>query len=479
MKIFIAALFLLLLAPSVAESGALPRLYVPRSTTYDQTAIVWYGTVTPDQSYTDLRLGYDAAGLFANANIVDRDVEFDAGRCDHRNVDDLSGYDATALAFTVGGHTYTFVGSFQNWQGCQPQQQQAFMDGQPITTTFTTESGWRGASTNDTQDDAGWTVTFHLPWAALGQSGAPADGSVWSLVATTYNRNQTIQAPGTWQGQIVFGTEPVYRPTGGLTAIASSDIPASQEIVAGGSTLCGAPNDTDTTLRFSQWGVRNWLTTPGDDPRIATLQNQADVADFPCFSRVYQDYVLTPRAGYVISATLTLTAVGHSGYSTQVPYPVLDQLAETGPFASNALTWNNAPPLIRNVVSAWVPGSGYPQAISFDVTQAVARALAAHSDLYLVQYTGEESISSGIYFASINNPATGQRPQLHIVWGDLPTPTATSTSTPTDTATATFTATATGTPTQTPTSTPTPTNMPGWVTVYQNAAGTMRVQEYR
>ncbi|MCL4368825.1 MAG: DNRLRE domain-containing protein, partial [Actinobacteria bacterium] len=156
------------------------------------------------------------------------------------------------------------------------------------------------------------------------------------------------------------------------------------------------------------------------------VQNQSDIADFPCFSKTFLNFDLAgiPAGKKIVSATLTLHSFGGSDPSQAKPSQI-QLLTVDESWDESTLTWNNAPMARENVSVATVdvlkgfPGwPGVP--FSWDATQAVAEAYAAGKSANLALYSTDSAYHSGKYFVSSD---TGDwnaeaRPTLTVSWAD-------------------------------------------------------------
>ena len=187
----------------------------------------------------------------------------------------------------------------------------------------------------------------------------------------------------------------------------------------GGYTVCGSGVDF-----WTEWGDTNEAHYNPERSDF-NVQNQADVADWPCFSRYYVTFPLdlVPPGKAILSATLTLHQFGGS-YPSQAQPSLIQVLTVGEDWDDAALTWNNAPLAMENVGAAWVdplavfPGwPGVPR--EWDVSQAVAGAYATGEPVRLVLYEADSAYHSGKYFVSSNTPDWNAeaRPTLTVVWG--------------------------------------------------------------
>jgi hypothetical protein len=189
----------------------------------------------------------------------------------------------------------------------------------------------------------------------------------------------------------------------------------------GGDTTCGQPYSPDF---FNGWGDANYAGY-----EQINIQNQADVADWPCFSKYYVTLPLgaVPPGKVIISAKLKMFLFGNSGQGWEPPpQPSLIQVLTVGEdWDENTITWNNAPLALENVGGTWVdPVEAFPGWLGipyeWDVSGAVAEAYQTGEPLRLALYSADGAIHSGKYFISSD---TGEwnadgRPTLSVVWGE-------------------------------------------------------------
>ncbi len=128
---------------TAAASG--PQINIPyfgsSAVDYDQAALIWYGSVQPDVTHTDVRLGYNKTQLFANFNIVDRRLWWDQSRCNQPSApDNFAQWDSVALILNVGSDQYRFAAMLNNWPGCAAQTRAAFKNGEHMRRPFTTKT---------------------------------------------------------------------------------------------------------------------------------------------------------------------------------------------------------------------------------------------------------------------------------------------------------------------------------------------------
>lgn len=425
------------------------------SDAWNTASIFWFGQATNAGSssadYVDVRLTYDSQALYIWATIVDYYLWYDpTGAADPRT------YDAFAIYLDTDGDRGSapdandyFVVSGLSPGGCPnipasdtPRWHRqgrgtgsAWDETWQPTPAWTAINGCRYYSSgpnNNSDADAGWATTITIPWATLGRSGPPRPGDAWGMGAVLYNRNDPPPAgsgaPETWPetfaasspsswAQLVFDPPP-YQPgltsRGGTVTIQRGLIGSVTDAWVGGGGSCSGGT------------VDNGANTahPGD-PNLF-VQNQADVSDFPCFSKSYLQFDLSPvPAGQVIvSATLQIYQFGSSGTTgCGTPKPSWIQLfAVSDPWNASTLTWNNAPLAAQNFPGTWVNPVTIPPpgiAVTWDATALVAEAYAAGRPANLALYAADTACNSGKYFVSSNVgdwDASG-RPSLTVTWG--------------------------------------------------------------
>jgi hypothetical protein len=153
---------------------------------------------------------------------------------------------------------------------------------------------------------------------------------------------------------------------------------------------------------WTEWGDKAY---PGET--FANVQNQTDVADWPCYSKLFIAMPLDtlPKGQNVISATLTLHLFGNAGGGDwgNAPDSLLQVFEVDGGWNEATLSWNSAPLALENISRTWVepiisfPGwPGVPY--TWDVSIAVARSYAAGIPLRLAVYSADPGYHSGKYF---------------------------------------------------------------------------------
>lgn len=411
------------------------------SVIFSQTAIFWFGRITQTENYADVRVGYTNSELYVNVTAFDKRLWYDTTP----SASDFESWDAVTLYLNTTGNSgstpstsaYRFKAQLNWWESRTNYQASYRGNGSGWTTTaipFTTSTGWRGNAPNDNSDDRGWVVTFQIPFSSLGVASPPASQSIWGMALALHDRddatgtpitdkvwpeNSTSLVPSTW-GQVVFGLPtytPPTTPVGTVTIRQGLNGTAVSDAAVGGGATCG-----DGLDYWTQWGQANYAGNPDFN-----IQNQSDVADWPCFSKYYVTFPLNaiPAGKKVVSATLTLYQFGNAGSSGQAQPSLIQVLTINDAWSESTLNWNNAPLGWENVSRAWVdplstfPGwPGAPR--TWDVSGAVAQAYSAGQPLRLVLYSADDNYHSGKYFVSSDTEdwnAVG-RPTLVVQWGN-------------------------------------------------------------
>ena len=395
----------------------------------NEAAIVWFGQVTPASNYADVRVAYTDKELWVHVAAFDRRLWYST----EPSTNTLASWDAATLLISLDGNVgtainasdYRFTGQL-NWgpsEGSRTPWQAAWhgsgagWSAAPLA--FTTLSGWRGDAPNSDSDDRGWTLTFQIPFASLGQTGKPAAGDMWGMAVLLHDRDDAAgtpisdqkwpesalpESPATW-AQLVFG-RPSYRhalaiPRAVTTIRQGLNGAVVPDAAVGGNTNCGRGMDY-----WSQWGDRNYAGL-----EYFNVQNQYDISDWPCFSKYYVTFPLDglPAGKIIISATLQLHQFGNAGGVGWDPGPTpsyIQVLTVAEDWNEATLTWNNAPMAEQNVAGTWVNPFGDPPPrhganISWDVSGAVAEAYTAHRPLRLVVYSGDWRLSQRALFQVI------------------------------------------------------------------------------
>lgn len=439
-----------LLTPFAPEVAAqMRRVNVPHfadTIRSSEAALFWFGRVDPAQNYADVRVAYTQQEVWINLTIFDQWLWQDNAQT--RTPASLETWDAATVVLDTGDGTtsgpsarsYRFVGELSTWRPRTDYQASYVGNGvgwSYSAAAFSTETGWRGDATNNGTADRGWVITFHIPFSSLGLSGPPAADTTWRLGVQLHDRDsQTSPAvsdkfwpngfvrdnPTTW-GQLAFGlrssqTLPIppaaqtYTIRQGLGGAVVADA-----MVGGGSTCAEGVNF------FSAWGSLNYAHST-----TLVSQNQGDVADWPCFSKIYVDFPLSglPVGRAVVSATLTFYQFGGSDPS-QALRSLVQVFTVSEAWNENAITWNTAPLAVENVAQSWVdvippPGLPWPGAArTWNVSWAVSLAYSAGQPvLRLALYEADGAYHSGKYFTASDAGDWNQigRPTLQVVLAD-------------------------------------------------------------
>lgn len=429
----------------------LPRINVPEFPAnsnipeeyFGQTAIAWFGQVTPSKNYADIRVGYNSNLLYVYLAVFDRSLWYDISPSAER----LTEWDAVTLLLDTSGGTFLSTSSWRFVAQLSSDPSPAYRavyrgstsGWQKITTSFQAVPGWRGNALNDdTDSDRGWAMGFSIPFSSLGLASAPTSGQTWRMAVIVHDRDSRIgppvgdqswppiaatHNPACWgfltfglpsytSNRPVVGSVTIRRPTQNSPLVPDADVGAAIENQCPG----------DEYHIWNEWGNRNYGKAPDFN-----VQNQSDVADWPCFAKYYITFPLSdvPRHKIIVSATLTLHQFGNSGGPGQARSSWIQVLTTRQDWGENNITWNNAPLADENIGGNWVEPltthPGWPGvARHWDVSYAVAKAYARGEPLRLILYSADSNYHSGKYFVSSDTGdwnAEG-RPRLEVRWGE-------------------------------------------------------------
>jgi hypothetical protein len=418
---------------------------VPKTNLIDMS-IFWYGKVMPDTNYTDVRIGYSDEALWLYMEVFDR-------RLWYNNTQDgtaLENWDAATLLLntdeasqttSINSKSYRFVAQFYGWSKYSDGRdyKSAYRgDGSSWSSQsmeFSIVPGWRGNALNDNVDDRGWVMTYKIPFTSLGLTGKPANGAVWRIALQTHDRDAAgvtlpdqvwpngLQRdnPTTW-GQIRFGlpgyTSPAVTNPQTTTIRHKLNGAIVKDVAVGGASTCGDGLDF-----FSQWGTANYAGASDFN-----VQNQANVDDWPCFSKYYVTFPLTsiPPGKAIQSAKLILHEWGGSLPSLAKPSLVQVMRIPTTNWQEGTLNWNNGPQVLENISRALVPVYNPPNftwpgnPVEWDMSRAVAQAYQENVPLMIVIYSADNEYNSGKYFISSDTGDWNEtgRPTLVVNWGN-------------------------------------------------------------
>lgn len=463
-KIFQAMLLLLILSASAiqvpglgafqaeAQEPLVRRVNAPyfgqQDVRPEESAVFWFGQVNSRDNLANVRVGYNDNELYVRVAVFDRLLWYDTTPA----AADLASWDSVSLYLDLDGTTrtalsedaYWFVGQLTWWEEREAYQAAYRWDGAAwrlFSGAYSTSAGWRGNAPNDQINDKGWVLTYQIPFASLGLSSAPVEGTKWRMFLSVHDRDDASGTnisdtiwppegrtgdPSMW-GELSFGL-PIYQaPT-----ISPSGTVVIRQGLNGAQVIDGAVGGGGTCAE----GIDIWNALGDTNYAGATdfnIQNQADVADWPCYSRAYLTFPLDdiPPGKVILSAKLILHQYGNSGGgSWGDPEPSWIQvLTVSDAWQESNLTLNNAPLAAENFGGSWVdPLASFPGwpgvEREWDVSLPVAQAYQQGGPLRLALYSADMAYHSGKYFVSSDTEdwnAVG-RPTLEVVWGEA-TPT--------------------------------------------------------
>ncbi len=421
--------------PTVAPIGssAVKKINVPDFgadvVRFARSALFWFGSVDNTNNYTDVRMGFNDAGVSARAQVFDSRLWYQTTGANPAN---LEQYDSLALYITHPGGEYKIITGPSHGTtrtGYQAIYRRVTGNWALQTSSLTTRSGWRGNAFNDNVEDRGWWVEMDIPYASIGLSAKPAVGTSFDMTAELFDRDTNTAGlipSKTWVGKLVFGA-PTYN-SGGTPRTGNTTITTGMDAQVGGGANCSE----GLQPYFDNVGSKIW----GNVTQI-NIQNQMDVADWPCYSKYYAKFGLesVPAGKTIISATFKLHQFGNAGDITHVP-PYVPHDSQIHAFSikddwnESTINLNNAPAALENVSVTTVTPiwdetgntfAGWPgREISFDVSAAVAAAYAEGRSANLALYSSDGDYHSGKYFSTFDteNWNAAARPKLEIVWGE-------------------------------------------------------------
>ncbi len=461
--------------PATRQVNVWPNNGPVTPSSWSTASLFWFGratgaTVTPPTStpatatdYVDVRVAYDTQALYIYASIIDYFLWDDlTGSSDPRNYDAFTLYldttgdrgarpDAGDYYF-VSGFRYPATGNDVRWHRQGQGTGLGWNTGWQPSPSWTDAIGYRfnlpGPNDNSTLDD-GWATNLTIPWATIGLSGPPVDGSSMGVGATLTNRNLPVPAPtqpnevwpsklaknnpATW-ATLNFNPKPYQPPptkNPGSSIIGGGLGGAVQDTYVGGGGGCAGGIYGGGDIPHGSITQPPPPATPYafSDPGLY-IQNESDISDFPCFSKAYLQFALSsiPPGKVITSGTLTLHQFGGSGYNgAGAPQPsYLQVFGLSDSWNQNTLTWNNEPLAAANYPGTWVDpyqfGGSWNNipARSWDVTALVASAYGANQPASIALYDADIAYNSGKYFVSsaTGDWNAGNRPTLTVTWGD-------------------------------------------------------------
>ena len=419
---------------------------------FSEMALFWFGRISPSDNYSDVRIGYNDTGLVLLLSIFDRLLWYDPTP----SPADLTRWDSVTLYLArnnlINENAYRFTAQINSWEPNRLNWQlseRGSTTGWNITPLpFTTTTGlrWEDYTTgglNNNQNNRGWVAAYSIPFTSLGLSSKPVQGAEWNMALVLHDRddaNGTVilenswpedlqpGQPSTW-GRLHFGL-PSYTPsplTPAGTVVIRNKLNGAvvPDAAVGGTTGNLCPGDP-------QYIWNNWANENYGSSSDMNIQNQSDLADWPCFSKYYVNFPLNsiPANKIILSATLTLYHWGNSGTLALAQPSYIHVYTVDESWNESAITWNTAPLAYENVSQAWVdpapPCGGAGQLNwpctprSWDLTRAAAEAYQAGKPLSLALYSSDQDYHSGKFFTTSNVDdwdASG-RPTLVIKWGN-------------------------------------------------------------
>jgi hypothetical protein len=399
-----------------------------------EMAIFWFGQVTPDDNYTDVRIAYTNTDLVIHTATFDRSLWYNP----NSNGSDLESWDTVAITFqtdsgnysTPSGNAYRFVveegnNKLNKDMSMYKKQYQGNNGGWvPKPSTFVADTFYRGelgfnvVPPNSDARNRGWGAQITIPFSALGLSAAPPADTLWRIHIETYDRDNStgprapqvwpessnINVPSTW-ANLHFGFPNLLPPPSKnpvIVELKNKVNVTAPDAQVGGGFLCGT-----TSNFFDVWGNLNY-----DHTATINIQNQADTGDWPCFSKYYITFPYTPPpvAGKIIrSAKLVMSIYGGSDPS-QATASWIQALTISSDWDEATINWNNAPLAKENISKTLVNPTNIDLSngknwqiiprIEWDVTRAVNEAYTSGQPVRLALYSADSDYHSGKYFVS-------------------------------------------------------------------------------
>jgi len=437
-----------------------PLIHLPYKNTSDfiadafpEMTVFWFGKITTNNNYYDVRIGYSNDALFVFINAIDRLLWY----ATNPSAMNLNDWDSISLFIApnnsdrlLPNQGFLLSSGLASQESNRSQYQKAFRwDGSKWVSDqipFTTTATWRSpGGMNDANDDDGWNLSYKIPFASLGVTQIPSLNTIWRLGIIAYDRdyqNGTTIAPVVWPpefdqtniqswGNISYGLLPNEisdaHIDGTIIVREGENGINVQDASPGGFTVCGG---YDLTNRWTEWGNKVF---EGNNAMTANIQNQRDIADWPCYSKFYINFPIPniPQNKSIIRATLKLHLYGNAGESTNTTFQSFRSLIQVGStnnnWSENSLNWNNAPILMENISRTLVntiegefggwPGVPY----EWDVTKAAQMAFEnGDNSVSLALYSADGAYHSGKYFSTseVEDWNKVARPTLIIEYGN-------------------------------------------------------------
>lgn len=433
------------LAERAAAAGVGPQRQVDvrpaaAGSLWETSSIFWFGRAGENDNYVDVRTTYDASNLYVQANIIDYYLWWDsAAASDPRTFDAFAMYlDTDGVRTSLpASDDYFFVSGFRwyttsgdaRWQRQGRGTGTAWDETWRPATAWADQIGYRWYSSgpnNNSDRDAGWVATMTVPWTTLGLAGPPAAGTTWALGVQVLDRDDA-SAP---RASIAWPETFVQNAPTSWARFAFD--PARPSPAAGASTLRvrrGLNGQVADAYAGGGGTCAGGIYGGGDTPHPTGdlfVQNQSDVADFPCFTKTYLRFDLSalPAGKTIRSATLEVYQFGGSEPTLAQP-SYIQLLSSTGGWDEATMTWNNAPLATRNYGGSWVNPiqtfPGWPGVkASWDATSPVTEAYVAGQSVNLVLYSADTAYHSGKYFvgSEVGDWDADGRPTLVVTWDE-------------------------------------------------------------
>ncbi len=406
-----------------------------------EPAVFWFGAVTPTINSSDVRMWYHENAVEVTLHIIDR-------RLWHQSTPakpTLDEWDSVTVLVNLDGNkansptvnSYRFViqyGATENDDRYQASFRGTGSAWESVPIPFTAESSYRGeGGVNSDSDNKGWQLSLVLPFSTLSLPGPPPEGSVWDLGFAVHDRDDVYGTPiadqvwpgqmdpdnpSTW-GQLHFGRSryagPNKLPQGIITIQGGFDGITVPDAHVGGNFTCGEGMD-----HWSEWGEANYASSTQ-----INIQNQWDVAEYPCFSKYFVTFPLDliPSGKVIVAAKLHMNLFGNAGGGQwgEPPDSYIQALTVGDAWDEATINWNNAPLALENISGTWVKPvqTSGQRHYSWDVGKAVEEANQSGEPVRLALYSADGEMHTGKYFFSSDADDWGGtvRPSLQVVYG--------------------------------------------------------------
>lgn len=416
------------------------------------STIFWFGKVTPDENYTDVRVHYEADRLIVIVEVFDRLLWND--RSPVPDKDNFPLWDSVTLLLNTDATSLTSptsksfrVDAMVNNSRGDPKYRATYQGNgtswAPAALNIDTYAGWRGDALNNPNEDRGWLMRFSIYYQSLGLSSKPPEGTLWKLGIIVNDRDDSsgrainpgrwpeniqIDNPGSW-GELYFGIPKLPAPatpqTGTVTIRQGLQNAVVPDAAVGGTVDNLCPGDSH--FIWNVWGNSNF-----SGAESLNIQNQSDVADWPCFAKYYVNFPLDqiPPGKVIQSASLILHHWGNNGPSNLALDSIIHVYSVAEDWNEAAITWNNAPMALENLDLIRIPLVDCTNGTSrwfwpctprtWDVGRAVSQAYQYGQPVRLALYSSDSAMHSGKLFTSsdVDDWNAVGRPTLVITYGD-------------------------------------------------------------